>query len=155
MAKKLNTSTINPGDIKSTQVFRRRTDFAHTSSDAPATERYDTKLSYERFVELLAAEKSIRSKANKEWRVVRANKTNTVIRDVANRQEFTIATHDLYEAHLNLAENEIQVSTLAPYVGRKNAPAASALLYNVVGQGQAYNAMRKYAQEFFKNLKRK
>lgn len=142
-------------DIKSTQVFRQRTDFNHTSVDSPATERYDSKLPYERFVELLAAEKSILSKANKEWRVVRANKTNTVIRDVANRLEFTIATHDLYEAHLNLAENEIQVSALAPFVGRQNAPAASALLYNVVGQGRAYNAMRKYAQEFFKNLKRK
>ena len=142
-------------DIKSTQVFRQRTDFNRTSVDAPATERYDSKLPYERFVELLAAEKSILSKANKEWRVVRANKTNTVIRDVANRLEFTIATHDLYEAHLNLAENEIQVSALAPFVSRQNAPAASALLYNVVGQGRAYNAMRKYAKEFFKNMKRK
>ena len=29
--------------------------------------------------------------------------------------------------------NDIQISTVAPYVGKENASAASALLYNIVG----------------------
>lgn len=114
------------------------------------SDRYNDKVRFEKFVELIAAEKSIRSKANKEWRVVRANRTTTVIRDVAKRQDFNISSHDLYEAHLNLGENEIQVSTLVPYVGRQNAPAASALLYNIVGRGQSMNQFRKFVQQLFR-----
>ena len=64
-------------------------------------------------------------------------------------------TRDLYEAHLQLEENDIQISTVAPFVGKENAPAASALLYNNVGKGQALNNLRKYANEIFKNLKLK
>ena len=112
-------------------------------------------MGFEKFVELIAAEKSIRSKANKEWRVVRANRTTTVIRDVTKRQNFNIPTHDLYEAHLNLSENEIQVSALVPYVGRQNAPAASALLYNIVGRGQSMNKFRKSAQLLFEKMREK
>ena len=117
------------------------------------SDRYKDKVGFEKFVELIAAEKSIRSKANKEWRVVRANRTTTVIRDVAKGLDFNISSHDLYEAHLNLGENEIQVSTLVPYVGRHNAPAASALLYNIVGRGQSMNRFRKFAQQLFEKMR--
>ena len=64
-------------------------------------------------------------------------------------------TRDLYEAHLHLEENDIQISSVAPYVGKENAPAASALLYNIVGRGQSFNNLRKYTQEIFKYLKLK
>jgi hypothetical protein len=56
-------------------------------------------------------------------------------------------THDLYEAHLALSANEIQVAALVPFVGKDNAPAASALLYNIVGQGQAFNAFRRMVND--------
>ena len=53
--------------------------------------------------------------------------------------------------------NTPNINTITPgdIKHRQNAPAASALLYNVVGQGRAYNAMRKYAKEFFKSIKQK
>ena len=141
-------------DIKSEQVLHQRT--LRTDSEEPdISDRYDSKVGFEKFVELIAAEKCIRSKANKEWRVVRANRTTTVIRDVTKRQDYNIPTHDLYEAHLNLSENEIQVSALVPYVGRQNAPAASALLYNIVGRGQSMNQFRKFAQHLFKQMREK
>ena len=141
-------------DIKSEQVFRQRT--PRTNSEEPdISDRFNAKVGFEKFVELIAAEKSILSKANKEWRVVRANRTTTVIRDVTRRQDYNIPTHDLYEAHMNLSENEIQVSALVPYVGRQNAPAASALLYNIVGRGQSMNKFRKSAQLLFEKMREK
>ena len=60
-------------------------------------------------------------------------------------------TRDLYEAHLALSANEIQVAALVPFVGKDNASAASALLYNIVGQGQTFNAFRKMVNDAVKN----
>ena len=34
-----------------------------------------------------------------------------------------------------------------PFVGKDNAPAASALLYNIVGQGQGFNNLRKMVND--------
>ena len=74
------------------------------------------------------------SKARKEWQVVGSDGMVTIIRDVNRNQDFEMPTRDLYEAHLSLASNEIQIEALVPFVGKDNAPAASALLYNIVGQ---------------------
>lgn len=105
-----------------------------------------SKQSFEAFVRLLAAEDEIRSKANKEWKVVQANATTTVIRDVTRRQNHHVPTRKLYEAHLALDAKEIQVATLVPFVGREHAPAASALLYNIVGLGMPRNSLRKFVR---------
>ena len=110
----------------------------------------EEKHTFEAFVRLIAAEKSIRSKANKEWRVVRANAPTTVILDVSRRQEHRIPTRAIYDAHLALDADEIQVATLIPYVGRVHAPAASALLYNIVGNGQRQNNLRKFVNSTLK-----
>jgi DNA-directed RNA polymerase specialized sigma24 family protein len=40
-----------------------------------------------------------------------------------------------------------RLAALVPFVGKDNAPAASALLYNIVGQGQAFNAFRKMVND--------
>ena len=40
-------------------------------------------------------------------------------------------------------------------VGKEIAPAASALLYNIVGQGQSFNNLRKHTHEILKFLKLK
>jgi small ligand-binding sensory domain FIST len=95
------------------------------------------------------------SKARKEWRVVRADNTKTIIEDVEKGKTFEMNTRDLYEAHLHLEENDIRISSVTPYVGKENAPAASALLYNIVGRGQSFNNLRKFTQEIFKYLKLK
>ena len=122
--------------------------------DVPV-ERYNTKLKYEDFVLAIDEENTILSKARKEWRVVRADNTKTIIEDVEKGKTFEMNTRDLYEAHLHLEENDIQISTVTPYVGKENAPAASALLYNIVGRGQSFNNLRKFTQEVFKFLKLK
>ena len=87
--------------------------------------------------------KTVRSKANKAWRLVRCNKTTTVIRDVDNRRDFTMPTINLYTAYIEIDKEKIQVSTVARYVGSTNAPAASALLYNTVGKGIHWNEFHK------------
>ena len=141
-------------DIVSDEVVRLRTAMPEKAQDIPDLDRYSTKLSYEKFVEQIAAEKTVLSKARKEWRVVRANPTTTVIRDVDRRKEYKIPTRNLYEAHLHLDKDEIQIAKVAPFVGKENAPAASALLYNIVGQGQTFNYLRKHIHELFKQWDR-
>ena len=106
---------------------------------------------YEHFVDMIAAEDIIVSRSHKEWQVVMADKVMTVIRDVDNDKEFGIPTRDLYEASLALDKNDIQIATVAKYVGKKNAPAASALLYNTVGHGQGFNSLRKVVNEAMKH----
>ena len=143
-------------DIKSTKVYHRRTDWNENEGvDTVPIESYRSKLSYHNFVDTINEEDVVLSKARKEWRVVRVDNTKTVIRDVENEKNFEMNTRDLYEAHLHLEENDIQISTVAPYVGKENASAASALLYNIVGRGQSFNNLRKFTQEVFKYLKLK
>lgn len=79
--------------------------------------------------------------------MVQANATTTVIRDVTRRQNHHVPTRKLYEAHLALDAKEIQVATLVPFVGREHAPAASALLYNIVGLGMPRNSLRKFVRD--------
>ena len=134
-------------DIRSTTVFHKR-DLTTTTVDTDdILDKYRTKHPYEKFVDMIGQEDVIVSRARKEWQVVRADSMVTVIRDVKRRQDFEMPTRDLYEAHLSLSSKEIQVSALVPFVGKDNAPAASALLYNIVGQGQDFNNFRKYVHD--------
>ncbi len=137
-------------DIVSRIVYRRRdneTPFA--VDDGMIDSFYTGKMPFQGFVNLLSAEKVVLSKARKEWKMVKCNSKETVIRDVAKRKNFTMSTEDLYEAYNNLKESEIQVSNLVPYVGRENAPAASAILYSTVGSGRTFNYLRKKINELF------
>ena len=142
-------------DIKSQQVFYRPTIALDKGGKDVPVERYNTKLKYEDFVLAINEENTILSKARKEWRVVRADNTKTIIEDVEKGKTFEMNTRDLYEAHLHLEENDIQISTVAPYVGKENASPASALLYNIVGRGQSFNNLRKFTNEVLKYLKPK
>ena len=143
-------------DIKSTKVFRKRTDWNEDEGvdDAPIN-KYKSKLSYDNFVDAIDEENIVLSKAHKKWQVVRVDNTKTIIRDVDKQKEYEMRTRDLYEAHLHLEKNEIQISTVAPFVGKENASAASALLYNIVGRGQALNNLRKHFDEIIKKFKLK
>lgn len=103
-------------------------------------------VSYEDFVSTIASEKYYRSSANKEYQVVRSNKKTTVLRDMSKRMDLDIPTPAIYRVYLELHPTEIQVKTVVPYVGRENAPAVSALLYNIVGRGSTFHSMRKLFQ---------
>ena len=143
-------------DIKSDKVFHKRTGsiLDNNENDVP-TERYNSKLSYDAFVDAINEENIVLSKARKEWRVVRVDNTKTIIRDVDKGINYEMRTRDLYEAHLALEKEDIQISAVAPFVGKENASAASALLYNIVGKGQAFNNLRKNVNEMLKYLKLK
>lgn len=143
-------------DIKSDKVFHKRTAsiLDNKEADVPI-ERYNSKLSYDAFVDTINEENIVLSKARKEWQVVRVDNTKTIIRDVDKGKNYEMRTRDLYEAHLALEKDDIQISTVAPFVGKENAPAASAMLYNIVGKGQAFNNLRKNVKEMLKYLKLK
>ena len=85
---------------------------------------------------------------------MKADELNTTIRDVRAKEDYTIPTRDLYEAHLALNADDIQIASVIPFVGKENAPAASALLYNIVGRGQNLSAVRKLAREIFQKRNR-
>lgn len=134
-------------DITTDKVIKPRIAETDENDSFDVTQRYGSKYSYDKFVELIAAEKSIRSKANKEWKVMKADHTITIVRDMKRELDHEIATRDLYEAHLSLDSNQIQVANLVPFVGKEKASAASALLYNIVGAGQTMNSLRKFVKE--------
>ena len=134
-------------NIESSEVVRPRTHQLDTSNEESVMEKYASKMSYEQFVEMIDAEDIVVSRSHKDWEVVMADNVTTVIRDVEKDKEFEMATRDLYEAFIALDENDIQIATVAKYVGKKNAPAASALLYATVGQGQGFNNLRKVVNE--------
>lgn len=142
-------------DIKTLQVFHKRTDTDHNDDTEVPLDRYNTKLSYDEFVDKICDEDIVLSKARKEWQVVESDNTKIIIRDVDKQKDYEIRTRDLYEAHLHLNREDIQIATVAPFVGKENASAASALLYNIVGQGEAFNNLRKHFSEIIKNLKLK
>ena len=134
-------------NFESSEMVRPRTYQLDTSNEESVMEKYMNKMSYEKFVDMLDAEEIIVSRSRKEWEVLMADNVTTVIRDVEKDKEYEMPTRDLYEAFLALDKNDIQIATVAKYVGKQNAPAASALLYATVGQGQGFNNLRKVVNE--------
>ena len=114
---------------------------------------YYQKFTFSDFVEAIVCEEIIYSSHNKEWEVVKADKQITVVRDVRNNVEHTMLTSALHRAHMSLAPLEIKVKTLEEFVDKKDAPAAAALLYNIVGKGRGFNHLRKLFEDFFKRRK--
>ena len=133
--------------IESNEVVRPRTYQLDTSNEESVMGMYLKKMPYEDFIDMIDAEDIIVSRSRKEWQVMMADNVITVICDVDKDKEYVIRTRDLYEAYLNLDSNDIQIATVAKYVGKKNAPAASALLYATVGQGEGFNNLRKVVNE--------
>ena len=134
-------------DIESDVVVRPRTYRLDTSNEASVKDKYTTKMSYEDFVSMLDEEDIFLSRSRKEWQLLLVDNLTTIVLDIENDKEFAMSTRDLYEAFLALDENNIQIATVAPYVGKKNAPAASALLYNTVGRGRGFNYLRKMVKD--------
>lgn len=131
-------------DIKTDAVYRRRDQEKSVQRDKEtADKRLHSKTSEENFIETLNDLESFRSRANKEWEVLYCNSLETHILDVNNDKEFVIETRMLYDAFLNLDSAEIQVANLVPYVGRKNAPAASAVLDAAFGKSRTRNMFIK------------
>ena len=139
-------------DIETQQVFYKRTDTKQEEDTSIPLDRYHTKLSYDDFIDKICEEDTVQSKARKEWKIVDVDEINVIVRDIAKNKEYEIRTRDLDEAHLNLNRDDIQIATVAPFVGKGNAPAASALLYNIVGRGELFNNLRKNFREIFKKL---
>lgn len=137
-------------DIECDRVVRPRTDTLGTADGEPTFSLFE-KGSYEDFINLIAKESFFNSKAGKEWELVSVDEVYTVVRDVDNNKDYSIHTRDLYEAHLNLKDNEIKIANVAPFVGKSNAPAASALLYNVVGCNEALKYLLRHFDKIMKN----
>ena len=61
-------------------------------------------MNFETFVGILRQEETVRSKANKLWRLVSCDLTTTVIRDVDNFRDFTIPTRNFTPEQMTALE---------------------------------------------------
>lgn len=52
-------------------------------------------------------------------------------------------------------QSKLSYDNFVDAINEENASAASALLYNIVGQGQAFNNLRKHFDEIVKKFKLK
>ncbi len=136
-------------DILRTDVYHKRNKGLFSENEI-AVATPSNKMTFARFVEAILEEHEIRSSANKEWRVMKCNASVTIIKDVAKKELHTIPTQQLYEAHLALTEKEIQITKVSLFVEKNDAPAASALLYNIVGRGRMMNSLRKAVTRLFR-----
>lgn len=129
-------------DIRSREVFFQR---GTIQEDLPETLTAEIvcKLTLKEFAQCLSREKAFRSKANKKWRLARCNERETAILDVDNRKLFRMPTKALKDASEQLSQEEFMVARLVPYVGKVCAPAASAVLYNVMGKGKVMHCAMK------------
>ena len=112
-------------------------------------------ISFEEFLEKIKKTKTYCSNANKEYRVMKANKDKLVLRDQRTRNVYEVSTMQLYVA---MQECEIQNCTVANmkfYVGAKAAPSCAALIFAVFGRGQMYESIRLIAEEVFRNIRRR
>lgn len=141
-------------DIKSSEVFFRR-DETQNPLPEELTAEIVRGLSLKEFAQCLSREKSFRSKANKEWRLSHCSEVETIVVDVNNRKSFHIPTQALKDASEQLAKDEFMVASLVPYVGKVCAPAASAVLYNVMGKGSTMHKARKNLNNLFDLLRMK
>lgn len=113
------------------------------------------KLSYNDFIDDILEMDDFVSRANKLWYVIDASETITTIKNERG-DEFNIPTRELYEAHLVLSEVDIINKNVEPFISlKKNVPAATALLYNIVGRGRSDRFFRETVKNIFKNELRK
>lgn len=135
-------------DIKSREVIFRR---GANQNELPEvlTPEIVRELTLKEFAQCLAREREIRSRANKEWQLSRCSEQVTMIMDIDNRKCFQMSTQALKDASEQLAKEEFMVARLVPYVGKSCAPAACALLYNVMGKGNTMHRTMKSLRQYF------
>lgn len=126
-------------DIDTDKPFTTRV--SSQAADAPSRDTHVFLMSYGQFINEVLELDEFRSKMYKVWHLVDASETVTIVED-EREQEFTIPTRELYEAHLSLTPNNISNSTVAPFISlKKNISPATAVLYNVMGQGHMWRKL--------------
>ena len=106
-------------------------------------------LTYDSFIQKIKTIKTYRSNANKEYKVVKVNKTTLVLRDQRTKADFEVPAAQVFNAMQELGIENCTVSKMRQYVGTHAAPASAALIFWAFGRGQVQAAMKKFADLAF------
>lgn len=110
-------------------------------------------LTYNSFIQKIKTIKTYRSNANKEYKVVKANKTTLVLRDQRTKADFEVLAAQVFNAMQELGIENCTVPKMRQYVGTHAAPASAALIFWAFGRGQVQAAMKKFADVVFRMIR--
>lgn len=106
-------------------------------------------LTYDSFIQKIKTIKTYRSNSNKEYKVVKVNKTTLVLRDQRTKTDFEVPAAQVFNAMQELGIENCTVPKMRQYVGTHAAPASAALIFWAFGRGQVQAAMKKFADLAF------
>lgn len=110
-------------------------------------------LTYDSFIQKIKTIKTYRSNANKEYKVVKANKTTLVLRDQRTKTDFEVPAAQVFNAMQELGIENCTVPKMRQYVGTHAAPASAVLIFWAFGRGQVQAAMKKFADVVFRIIR--
>lgn len=110
-------------------------------------------LTYDGFIQKIKTIKTYRSNANKEYKVVKVNKTTLVLRDQRTKADFEVPAVQVFNAMQELGIENCTVPKMRQYVGTHAAPASAALIFWAFGRGQVPAAMKKFADLAFRIIR--
>ncbi len=110
-------------------------------------------LTYDSFIQKIKATKVYRSNANKEYKVMKANKTYVVLRDQRTKTDYQVPAIQILLAMGDLGIESCTVTNMRAYVGTYAAPASAALIYWVFGHGTDHAKVKEIADLVFKLIK--
>lgn len=84
-------------------------------------------LTYDSFIQTIKTIKVYRSNANKEYKVVKVNKTTLVLRDQRTKADFEVPATQVFCAMQDFGIENCTVPKMRQYVGTHAAPASAAL----------------------------
>lgn len=102
-------------------------------------------LTFDVFIQKIKTIKTYRSNANKEYKVVKVNKTALVLRDQRTKADFEVPAAQVFAAMKELGIENCTVLKMRQYVGTHAAPASAALIFWAFGRGQVQAAIKKFA----------
>lgn len=110
-------------------------------------------LTYDGFIQKIKTIKTYRSNANKEYKVVKVNKTTLVLRDQRTKADFEVPAAQVFNAMQELGIENCTVPKMRQYVGTHAAQASAALIFWAFGRGQVQAAMKKFADLTFRIIR--
>ena len=110
-------------------------------------------LTYDSFIQKIKTIKVYRSNANKEYKVVKVNKTTLVLRDQRTKTDFEVPAAQIFCAMHELGIENCTVPKMRQYVGTHAAPASAALIFWAFGRGRIHAQLKKFADLAFRIIR--
>ena len=111
-------------------------------------------LTFDSFIQTVKTIRAYRSNANKEYKVVKVNKTTLVLRDQRTKADFEVPASQVFYAMKDFGIENCTVPNMRQYVGTYAAPASAALIYWGFGRGRVHAEIKKFADLAFRLIKK-